>query len=271
MSLDGSPLPPLRIKLSASGRGVHAQERAARQRALPGRGEPRLPGARRSVESRATSSSTLHAAQPATLIASTETIETMSVLPPRELLDAERGRRRRLLALAGANARRRCAAELVLAADQFIITPAGRTAGVGARPRLRRRSPHRDRRLSLVHRLGPRHDDQPRRADADDRPSCRGRLHPADLRALRARRADPEHVSRKASAKGCTTPPTRRSGSSTPIDRYVAASGDRLTLALLYPTLKRIVECARRAARASGSTSTTRDGLLVAGRRRMCS
>ena len=30
-----------------------------------------------------------------------------------------------------------------------------------ARPRGRRRSPHGDRRLSLVHRLGPRHDDQP--------------------------------------------------------------------------------------------------------------
>ncbi len=36
----------------------------------------------------------------------------------------------------------------------------------------RRRGAHRDRRLPLVHRLGPRHHDQPRRADAHDRPAC---------------------------------------------------------------------------------------------------
>ena len=34
----------------------------------------------------------------------------------------------------------------------------------------RRRGPHGHRRLPLVHRLGPRHDDQPRRADAAHRP-----------------------------------------------------------------------------------------------------
>ena len=40
---------------------------------------------------------------------------------------AERGRRQRLLAQAAPDARDGVAAELVLAADQFIITPAGRT------------------------------------------------------------------------------------------------------------------------------------------------
>jgi glycogen debranching enzyme len=58
-----------------------------------------------------------------------------------------------------------------------------------------RRGAHGDRRLSLVHRLGPRHDDQPRRADARTG-RTRGRLHPAHVRALRARRPDPEHVPR---------------------------------------------------------------------------
>ena len=38
-------------------------------------------------------------------------------------------------------------------------------------PGRRRRGAHRDRRLSLVHRLGPRHHDQPGRADADHRPA----------------------------------------------------------------------------------------------------
>jgi predicted glycogen debranching enzyme len=50
----------------------------------------------------------------------------MSVMPPGELLEAERGRRRRLLALAGPNGDDGIAAELVLAAAQFIIAPAGR-------------------------------------------------------------------------------------------------------------------------------------------------
>ncbi|HXI29584.1 MAG TPA: amylo-alpha-1,6-glucosidase [Vicinamibacterales bacterium] len=64
--------------------------------------------------------------EPATLVASTETPETMHVLAPGQALDAERGRRRRLIAHAAAEARSGVPAELVLAADQFIITPAGR-------------------------------------------------------------------------------------------------------------------------------------------------
>jgi len=51
----------------------------------------------------------------------------MMVMEPQRLLEAERGRRRRLLALAGPVAADGVAAELVLAADQFIIEPAGRT------------------------------------------------------------------------------------------------------------------------------------------------
>ena len=70
---------------------------------------------------------TLRAVQPATLTASTDTVETMMVMEPARLLEAERGRRRRLLALAGPAAAEGVAAELVLAADQFIIEPAGRT------------------------------------------------------------------------------------------------------------------------------------------------
>ena len=67
---------------------------------------------------------------PCTLIASVESWETLLALTPDEALRAERGRRGRLIAAA-----RRAAsghsgdpveAELVLAADQFVITPAGR-------------------------------------------------------------------------------------------------------------------------------------------------
>jgi predicted glycogen debranching enzyme len=63
----------------------------------------------------------------ATLMASTEPFEVIEVLAPDEALSAERERRKRLIARAVPSARTGAKAELVLAADQFIITPAGRT------------------------------------------------------------------------------------------------------------------------------------------------
>src|SRR5207249_2412933 len=60
------------------------------------------------------------------LVASTEPWEAVLALHPAEALPAERERRQRLLAAAPAAARSRVAAQLVLAADQFLITPAGR-------------------------------------------------------------------------------------------------------------------------------------------------
>jgi predicted glycogen debranching enzyme len=70
---------------------------------------------------------TLQPGQRAALVASTESFETMKALGPEGALDAERGRRRRLLAQASPDAREGVAAELVLAADQFVVTPAGRS------------------------------------------------------------------------------------------------------------------------------------------------
>ncbi|HVY61735.1 MAG TPA: amylo-alpha-1,6-glucosidase, partial [Planctomycetota bacterium] len=64
----------------------------------------------------------------ATLVASTEPWETVNALSPAEALEAERERRRRLVLAAHPAAREGAGAELVLAADQFIITPAGRVA-----------------------------------------------------------------------------------------------------------------------------------------------
>jgi predicted glycogen debranching enzyme len=63
---------------------------------------------------------------PGTLVASTESWETIAALAPAELPRAEVGRRMRLLDKAPPEARTGLPAELVLAADQFIITPAGR-------------------------------------------------------------------------------------------------------------------------------------------------
>jgi predicted glycogen debranching enzyme len=62
-----------------------------------------------------------------TLIASTEAWDTVLALTPAEAQYAERQRRGRLLASADAGARHGVGGELVCAADQFIIEPAGRS------------------------------------------------------------------------------------------------------------------------------------------------
>src|SRR5215470_5489257 len=62
----------------------------------------------------------------ATLVASTESWEVICALPPSESLLAEHERRQRLLDAAHAEARTGFAAELLLAADQFVIRPTGR-------------------------------------------------------------------------------------------------------------------------------------------------
>jgi predicted glycogen debranching enzyme len=63
------------------------------------------------------------AGQEASLIASTESWETLRALRPREVLAAEIERRERLLATADPRAREGTPAELTLAADQFVIAP----------------------------------------------------------------------------------------------------------------------------------------------------
>jgi predicted glycogen debranching enzyme len=61
-----------------------------------------------------------------TLMASTEPWETVFALSPADAMAAEHDRRQRLLARAGCEESDGLVAELALAADQFIITPAGR-------------------------------------------------------------------------------------------------------------------------------------------------
>ena len=123
--LTGSPLPALRIKLFADKAAFTLKARridnvlypVEESRGYQARGDLWSPGYFRFPLSRG---------QPATLVASTETEETMRVMEPTAALAAERGRRRRLMAQAAPEARDGVPAELVLAADQFIITPAGR-------------------------------------------------------------------------------------------------------------------------------------------------
>jgi predicted glycogen debranching enzyme len=70
----------------------------------------------------------------ATLVATTESWETVDVLPSETAFAAEAERRARLLSLPPAEAQRGLAAELVLAADSFIVSPVCR-AGESARAR----------------------------------------------------------------------------------------------------------------------------------------
>jgi predicted glycogen debranching enzyme len=65
--------------------------------------------------------------QEVTIVASTESWETIEALSPRAAIEAERERRRRLLSIAAPVSNEPFGAELVLAADQFIVTPAGRS------------------------------------------------------------------------------------------------------------------------------------------------
>jgi predicted glycogen debranching enzyme len=62
----------------------------------------------------------------ATLVGSTEPWELISALTPEDVQRAEHERRERLLTAVAPSAREGVAAELVLAADQFVITPSGR-------------------------------------------------------------------------------------------------------------------------------------------------
>lgn len=68
----------------------------------------------------------LQRGQAVTLIASTEDWHTLLALDPEAAFTTENDRRKRLIRIADARVQQGVAAELVLAADQFIITPVGR-------------------------------------------------------------------------------------------------------------------------------------------------
>src|SRR5690606_22422070 len=67
---------------------------------------------------------------PVTVTASAEEPEVVRALEPHEVFAAERERRRRLLYVAAPRVHEHFAAELVLAADQFIVRPVGRQVDV---------------------------------------------------------------------------------------------------------------------------------------------
>jgi predicted glycogen debranching enzyme len=122
--ISAGTLPPLRMFLYGKGEFVIERKKIERvryvreeQRGYESIGDLWTPGAF-VVE--------CAAGEDITLAASTESWEVMQALAPAEALDAERDRRARLIASAHPKAQDGFAAELVLAADQFVATPAGR-------------------------------------------------------------------------------------------------------------------------------------------------
>jgi predicted glycogen debranching enzyme len=121
----GNDLPPLRLSLwgrrssltIAPGMARGLFYRLESGRGYPDTGDLWSPGAFRFE---------LRPGRPVTLTASVEAWETILAVAPKAARAAERERRRRLLLAADPAARRGPAAELVLAADQFLITPSGR-------------------------------------------------------------------------------------------------------------------------------------------------
>jgi predicted glycogen debranching enzyme len=125
VALKNSTLPPLRMLVfgddatfTLKGRRLNQVQYAVEEsRGYQAQGDLWSPGYFRFVVKQGMSAS---------LMASTETFDTMNVLSSEQALDAEVERRQRLIARADPSARTGMGAELVLAADQFIITPAGR-------------------------------------------------------------------------------------------------------------------------------------------------
>ncbi len=124
LALKHSPLPPLRM-LAFGDASFTLQGQRLNQVQYPVE-ESRGYQAQGDLWSPGYFSLSLSRGARAAFMASTETFETMQVLPSEQALAAERERRLRLISQADPSVREGVGAELVLAADQFIITPAGR-------------------------------------------------------------------------------------------------------------------------------------------------
>jgi predicted glycogen debranching enzyme len=135
LSIPGSEFPPLRFRLFAKdgaftiqGRKiVELLYRLEESRGYEHRGEQWSPGYFRAD---------LALDHPVTLAASTEPWDSVKAIPPKDAWGAELERRDMLLIAAPPAAGAAIGAELVLAADQFLFTPAGR-ADDAARARAR--------------------------------------------------------------------------------------------------------------------------------------
>jgi len=206
---------------------------------------------------------TLAADADVALVASTEPREVMLALTPVEVLAAEHERRRRLLVAAVPEAQDDLAAELVLAADQFLITPVGRVTEV---TRARARGDEVRTVIAGYHWFTD--------WGRDTMISLEG------LALATGRHAEAGYILRAFAqyVRDGLIPNMFPEGEREGLyhtadatlwffhaaDRYVAATGDRWTLQLLLPTLKEIVAWHLRGTR-FGIGIDPADGLLRQG------
>ena len=126
--ISASPdLPPLRLLLHGADTSLTVQKEVVRNLFYRREAE-RGYAAQGSLWSPGYFQAKLATGQDVALIVSTESWMTILALPPKEAQMLEAQRRQRLLAVAHPKAQTETAAELVMAADQFIIRPAGRVA-----------------------------------------------------------------------------------------------------------------------------------------------
>jgi predicted glycogen debranching enzyme len=262
ISLKDSRLPPLRLKLCSTDatftlKGTHIENilyPIEESRGYQARGDLWSPGYFRF---------TLEPGRRVTLVASTEPFETMCVHEPEEALETELGRRRRLLAQAPAEARSGVPAELVFAADQFIIKPAGR---VEEAARARASGDEVRTVIAGYHWFTD--------WGRDTMISLEG------LTLATGRHVEAGYILRTFAhyvRDGLIPnmfPEGQKEGLYHTADatlwffhavaRYLASTDDRVTLPLLYPTLKNIVDCHVRGTR-YGIHVDPQDGLLAQG------
>jgi predicted glycogen debranching enzyme len=262
ISLKDSPLPPLRLRLCADKSTFTLKDKRIENVLYPIE-ESRGYQAHGTLWSPGFFHLDLQPGRRAALVASTESFEMMEALEPEQALEAERSRRRTLLAQAAPEASEGVAAELVLAADQFIVAPAGRT-----------------NEAARVHASG----DEARTVIAgyhwftdwgrDTMISLEG------LTLVTGRYLEAGYILRTFAqyVRDGLIPNLFPEGQNEglyhtadatlwffhALSRYVEMSGDRLTLPLLYPTLKRIIACHVQGTR-FGIHVDPRDGLLAQG------
>jgi predicted glycogen debranching enzyme len=265
IALKGSPLPALRLILRApeqndatftlKGRRIdNVLYPVEESRGYQAHGDLWSPGYYRLQ---------LRKGQRAALVASTEPFEVIEVLQADEALGAEQSRRRRLIEQARPEAREELGAELVLAADQFVITPAGRTEEAA-----RARASGDEVRTVIAGYHWFTDWGRDTMISLEGLTLTTGRHVEAGyiLRTFAHYVRDglipnmfPEHEK-----EGLYHTADATLWFFHAIDRYVASSGDRLTLTGLYPTLKTII-AAHVAGTRFGIHVDQADGLLAQG------
>ena len=184
---------------------------------------------------------TLTRATPVTLVASAETWETMGAIDPDRAWRYENDRRTRLLHIAPGADQDLTTAELVLAADQFVIAPAGRTEDAA-----RARAQGEELRSVIAGYHWFTDWGRDTMISLEGLTLCTGRLQTAHFIlhsfARYTRNGLIPNLFPEGSQEGLYHTADATLWFFHAVDRYLAYSSDRVTLRLLLPTLEQIID-----------------------------